>query len=149
MSRILIVFAVVAIAYKVLFSGSGGVGEGFPNRAISEATPVRNLPPAQRARVILFTATEWCPPCRQLDQSVISQPAWKEFAASEILFRMVNVPSDQSRVSEADRKLMSRYQIRSFPTMVVVDPSGKELARQSGAGAPVENYKAWIRKHAG
>lgn len=149
MVRILAIIAALVIVYKGFFSGSGDDGGGFSNRAISEPTPVRSLPASERTQVILFTATEWCPPCRQLDRSVIASAAWREFAAQEIQFRIVDVPGDRSRLPEADRSLLSRFSVRGYPTMVILDRSGREVARRSGAGAPVENYKAWIRHHAG
>lgn len=149
MIRVLGILVVVAIVYKVFFSGPGGESRDFPNRVITETTPVRSVPAGERIRVILFTGTEWCPPCRHLDQSVISTAPWKEFAAGEILFRMVDVPRDRAAVSESDRQLLSRYSPRGFPTMVILDRSGKEVARRSGSGGPVENYKAWIRGYSG
>jgi len=160
MVRFLVVLLIAAIGYKIFFGrgseeggeaggkAGGKAGGAFPARVISEATPVREIPAEKRVRVILFTGTEWCPPCRQLDQSVISKAPWKEFAEKEILFRCVDIPRDGSRAPAGDRELVSRYGVRSFPTMVIVDRSGRELARRSGGGAPVENYKAWIRGYA-
>ena len=102
----------------------------------------------KRIRVILFTGTEWCPACSHLDSSVIATPAWEEFSRGELNFQKVDVPADRSRLSEADQALISRYHVRGYPTMVVLDRSGKELSRQVGSGPPVENYKDWIRRHA-
>jgi thioredoxin-related protein len=114
---------------------------------ISEPTPVRSVTADQRFRVILFTGTEWCPACRHLDATVIATPAWQEFALGELDFQKIDVPADRGRMSEADRALISRHGVRSYPTMVVLDRSGKELSRQVGSGPPVENFKDWIRRH--
>jgi len=149
MVRILGILIVVAIVYKVFFSGPGEESGGFPNQVIAGTTPAQSVPAGERMRVILFTGTEWCPPCRHLDQSVISTADWKEFAEKEILFRMVDVPRDRGALSESDRQLLSRYSPRGFPTILVLDRSGNEVARRSGSGGPVENYKAWIRSYSG
>jgi len=58
---------------------------------------VKKIAKENRIKVVLFTGTNWCPACRQLDKSVISTPAWKEFVANEIRFFSFNIPSDRSR----------------------------------------------------
>jgi thioredoxin-related protein len=72
---------------------------------------------------------------------------WQAFERGEIAFTKIDVPADRSRLKSGDRTLISRYSVRSYPTMVVIDAKGKELSRQVGSGAPVENYKDWIRRH--
>jgi thioredoxin-related protein len=134
------------IIYALFFRGSGG-SESMSRFVISEPTPVQNVPGNQRVRVILFTGTEWCPACTQLDSSVIATKAWQEFQRAEISFQKVDVPADRSRLKESDQSLIAKYGVSGYPTMVVLDARGKELSRQVGSGAPVENYKDWIRRH--
>lgn len=120
----------------------------FPRQVISRSTPVQTVPKDQRLRVVLFTGTEWCGACQHLDQSVIATPAWKEFAAKEIQFRAFDFAADRSKVPAAYQKMAQQYNVRGFPTMVVIDENNELLSRQVGSGPPVENWKAWIRGHA-
>ncbi len=145
MKNLLIIGLVVLGIHLYVKRESGK--ESMSRFVISEATPVRTASSDQRIRVILFTGTEWCPACVHLESSVIGTPAWQEFARAELAFQKVDVPADRNRVTEADRALISRYGVRSYPTMVVLDRAGKELSRQAGSGPPVENYKDWIRRH--
>jgi thioredoxin-related protein len=142
----LLIIGLVIFGIYLSVKREGGK-EAMSRFVISEATSVRTVSADQRIRVILFTGTEWCPACTQLESSVIATPAWQEFARGELDFQKVDVPVDRSRVTEADRALISRYGVRGYPTMVVVDRGGKELSRQVGSGPPVENYKDWIRRH--
>lgn len=120
----------------------------FPNARVTESTEVRDVPAAQRQKVILFTGTSWCGACRHLEKQVISRPEWREFANREISFVSHDIPRDPSGVPSHVMSQMQQYGIRSFPTMLVVDDNGREIDRVAGAGAPVENYKKWIRDHA-
>lgn len=144
MKNLLLIGLVVFGIY--LFAKRGAGKESMSSVVISEPTPVQTVTADQRIRVVLFTGTEWCPACRHLDSTVIATPAWQEFADGELDFQKIDVPADRSRVTEADRALISRHGVRSYPTMVVLDRSGKELSRQVGSGPPVENYKDWIRR---
>lgn len=146
MKRIFQIGAIGVVLY-LLFSGGSGGKEAMSTFVITEPTPVQNVPGNQRVRVILFTGTEWCPACTQLDSSVIATKEWADFQRAEIAFQKVDVPADRSRLKEGDQLLISKYGVRGYPTMVVLDARGKELSRQVGSGPPVENYKEWIRRH--
>lgn len=147
MSKLIPIVLVALIAYS-LFRGNSGGKVDFPMRVISQPTPVKTVPQDQRVRVVLFTGTEWCGACQQLDQSVISTPAWKEFAAKEIQFRAFDFAADRGKVPAAYQKMAQQYNVRGFPTMLVIDENNEVLSRQVGCGPPVENWKAWIRGHA-
>ncbi len=147
MGKIIIFLGLVAACYFGL-KGGGERGVAFPRVVISTPTAVTETPATDRIRVLLFTGTEWCPACMNLESSVISTPAWKEFAAKEIRFLSVNIPADQSKAGAKDLAMLRTYGVHSFPTMLVLDSKGDELSRQVGSGAPVENYKEWIRRHA-
>ncbi len=121
----------------------------FPTAVMSETTPAVPVAMDKRIRVILFTGTEWCPACQFLDQTVIATPAWQEFAAREIRFRSFDLPRDPAAVSDGVRRIAGQYEISAYPTMLVLDEENEILGRQVGSGAPVENYKWWIRQHGG
>jgi len=146
MKNLFLCVAVAALAFLFLRGQSGGKVD-FPTRLVSGSTPVETLPAEKKIRVLLFTGTEWCPACVHLDGSVIATPAWKEFASREIQFRAVNIPADRSKAPESDLRLARQYNVRGYPTMLVLNAENDELSRQVGSGAPVENYKAWIRQH--
>ena len=71
-------------------------------------------------RFIDFEAT-WCGPCHTMDEWIWSDAE----VASRLNARFVVVKVDADR----EKAIIKRYNISGYPTMMVVDPSGKELKR--------------------
>ena len=69
-----------------------------------------------------FTAT-WCGPCKTMDDLVFSSKAVVDAGANTIF---VKVDAD------AQRDIIKKYKVSAYPTLVVLDASGKELKRVLG-----------------
>jgi len=147
MSKIIPIMLLLAGIYVGYNRLSGGGGVKFPMKVISNSAPARNVPESEQIPVILFTGTEWCPACVNLDKSVIKTDQWQEFADKEIKFRSFDFPADQSRVPPEIAQLAQNYEVTGFPTLLVLDRNHEVIGRQVGSGPPVENYKEWIRGH--
>jgi thioredoxin-related protein len=95
--------------------------------------------------VVLLTGTSWCPYCVELDREVIQTSAWKAYARTEVVFRSYEYPA-MGRSSGGEKgELLKRFDVEGFPTMVVMDYSGKVLGERAGfAEGGVEGYKRWI-----
>jgi thioredoxin-related protein len=82
--------------------------------------------------LINFTGSDWCPPCLMLEKEVFEQPEFAEYAAKNLVLLKVDFPRIKMQSTEekaANRKLAERYEIYGFPTIVILDPDGKELGR--------------------
>lgn len=69
-----------------------------------------------------FTAT-WCGPCKTMDELVFSSKAVVDAGADTIF---VKVDAD------AERDIIKKYKVSAYPTLVVLDASGKEVKRVLG-----------------
>ena len=67
----------------------------------------------------LYFSAPWCGPCRMLG------PTMEKVAAEGIEVVKVNIDTEETLTME--------YTVRSVPTVVLVDDSGKEFARTVGA----------------
>jgi thioredoxin-related protein len=123
---------------------AGGGGVAFP-RYVQDPTAVRSVPVGQRTREFLFTGTTWCGACQQLESSVISGEAWRQFSEQEILFLKYDIPADQGSAPASALSALRQYGVRAFPTMVPVDGNGNKVSEFVGSGPPTENFKGWIR----
>ena len=94
-----------------------------------------------------FSGSDWCGPCMALEKEVFSQKGFLHKLSKRYVPVMLSSPSDRSTLSklaiEQNDKLKKRYDVRGFPTMVVVNPAdGKEVKRQSGdrSGSGADAY---------
>ena len=87
-----------------------------------------------------FTGSDWCGWCIMLDKEVFSKPEFKEYANKNLVLleldfpRMKKMPPETTAQNE---RLLMKYGIQGFPTVVVFDSSGKPLgALGYQAGGP-------------
>ena len=105
---------------------------------------------ANKPLLIDFTGSDWCPPCKMMEKQVFAAPVFQEYAAKDLILLKADFPKLKALDAEqqkANDALAQKFQIEGFPTLVVLDGSGKELARNVGyqPGGP-EAVIDWIRK---
>lgn len=91
---------------------------------------------AQKKLVLLdFTGSDWCGYCKLLDKEVLSQQAFKDFADKNYVGVTLDYPHEKAQsdaVKQQNDDLAKKFNIEGFPTLIVVDPDGKEIGRQVG-----------------
>lgn len=78
---------------------------------------------AKGKRLFIDFETDWCGPCKQMDQWV--------YTADDV----VAVAKDLITVKvdgDASRELVKQFNVAAYPTMILLDASGKEIARNVG-----------------
>jgi protein disulfide-isomerase len=87
-----------------------------------------------------FTGSDWCGWCIMLDKEVFSRPEFKEYASKNLVLLELDFPRKKQMPPETtaqNERLLMKYGIQGFPTVVVFDSSGKPLgALGYQAGGP-------------
>jgi protein disulfide-isomerase len=87
-----------------------------------------------------FTGSDWCGWCIMLDKEVFSKPEFKEYASKNLVLLELDFPRRKQMPPETtaqNERLLMKYGIQGFPTVVVFDSSGKPLgALGYTAGGP-------------
>jgi len=98
-----------------------------------------------------FAGTDWCGWCIRLDGEVFSQDTFKAYAKTNLVLFLADYPQRKKLHAETVRQnanLSQLYGIEGFPTVLLLDANGKELARsgyrQGGSKAYVEYLKQLI-----
>ncbi len=93
--------------------------------------------------VIEFSGRSWCPACKALTSEVLTTEAFAAFAADRIVVTL-DYPRKSERTPEkiaADPELArlvalwKAYEVEGLPTVVLLNPEGKEIGRILGYDA--------------
>lgn len=85
--------------------------------------------------LIEFHGSDWCPPCMKLNAEVLSQKAFKDYAADALVLLNIDFPR-KSPLSDEQRShneaLAQKFGLQGVPMVVLLDAEGKELDRSVG-----------------
>jgi thioredoxin-related protein len=106
---------------------------------------------AQNKQVLLdFTGSDWCPPCIALRKRVLTSAEFGAYAQKNLILVEVDYPQRKKQSAELkaqNEKLSRQYGIdeKGFPTIILVDPSGKVLREFTGYdGESAATIVGWI-----
>jgi thioredoxin-related protein len=82
-----------------------------------------------------FTGSDWCGYCILFDKEILSRPQFKDYAKKNLILLEVDFPRRKAQPVETrkqNQELAEQYQIEGFPTVVVLNGSGKPVWRFDG-----------------
>ncbi len=104
----------------------------------------------KKAVLVDFTGSDWCVWCKRLRREVFNEPEFREFADKNLVLVEIDFPrytAQPDELRKTNEALSTKLGIEGFPTILILDASGKQLAkdgyRPGGAEAYVE-YLAGI-----
>lgn len=87
---------------------------------------------AQKKLVLAnFTGSDWCPWCQKLQREVFSTPDFQQYAKEHLVLLEIDFPQRKPQseaLKQQNKELADRYHIEGFPTIVLLDPEGQEVA---------------------
>lgn len=85
--------------------------------------------------LIFFTGSDWCGPCKMLVEDFFSSNRFSEISDEFVLYE-ADFPRSRDLVTAEqqiiNKQLKTKYNIRSYPTIVVLDSNGNEISRKKG-----------------
>ncbi|EDY80515.1 hypothetical protein VDG1235_129 [Verrucomicrobiia bacterium DG1235] len=121
-------YLVVAAAIAAAYFANVEIQTYFGKKALEEMGLERHALPAamQKAHaenklVLADLSAIWCPTCRNLDKQVFSNPAVQKAINKKYVFSRIEYESDEGE------SFMEMYDARSFPTLLILSPSGEKL----------------------
>lgn len=91
---------------------------------------------AEKKLVLVDIYADWCAQCKELDEKTWPDAAVKQWIAANAV--AIRIDTDAKR-----KDLAAKLQIRSYPTVLLLDAEGKELRRILGFQKP-DSMKAWL-----
>ena len=139
MKKVLMILAAVAIAASAVAS------EGWETDFEKASAKAK----AEGKHMLLdFSGSDWCGWCIKLDEQVFSKKAFKDYAEKELVLVLVDFPQSKPQ-SDALKKqndaLQKKYKIRGFPTVIILDSEGKQVAKTGYQAGGPEAYVAHLK----
>ena len=100
---------------------------------------------AEHKLILMDLWTEWCPPCRYLEEKVYPSPEAQAALRRVVPFSALVQKKDRTPVPEGTR-LAEQFNLEAFPTLVILDENGKEIRREVGAFRTGADFAAWLAK---
>ncbi len=98
----------------------------------------------KKIMLLNFTGSDWCGWCIRLKNEVFNTADFKAFAEQNLVCVELDFPRGKPQTPELkaqNQKLQQKFQIRGYPTLVVLDSDGKHLGNIGyEAGGP----KVWL-----
>jgi len=125
MKRLL--FSAIVLAASTVFAGDAWQTD---YKAALEQAAKENKP------VLLdFTGSDWCGWCIKLTKETFSQPEFQKFAEKNLILVELDFPNNKPQpdsVKKQNAELQAKYGVEGFPTLVLLNSKGKEIARNPG-----------------
>jgi thioredoxin-related protein len=96
-----------------------------------------------------FTGSDWCIWCKKLKREVFDKPEFAQFAQSKLVLVEVDFPEHKTlpeAQQQANARLDKTYRINSYPTIVVLDADGKQVARMGYVFGGASSFIAKLEK---
>jgi len=82
--------------------------------------------------LVNFTGSDWCSWCKRLRDEVFDLKEFKDYAKDHLVLLKLDFPRNKKQSDEVknyNRKLMNKYGVRGFPTILILDADGKVLSQ--------------------
>ena len=89
---------------------------------------------AENKKVLIkFTGSDWCSDCKRLDQEILSQQAFIEYAKTNFVCIEVDFPMKKgdldADIVEQNKILHRKFNIRKFPSVCIITPEEEILIK--------------------
>ena len=93
--------------------------------------------------LVNFTGSDWCGWCKRLHSEVFSQTAFIDYAGKNLVLLKLDFPkyiqqSEETKKYNSD--LLTKYGVRGFPTILLLNSKGEELKRTGYQPGGAEAY---------
>jgi thioredoxin-related protein len=127
--------------------------------ALAEGAWLTDFAAAQKAAketgkpiLINFSGSDWCGWCIKLDKEVFAKLEFTSYAKDNLVLVHADFPmrkEQPEKEAAQNKKLAATYGVKGYPTILLVDATGKEVARtgyrKGGPAAYVEYLKTLVK----
>lgn len=83
----------------------------------------------KKSVLVEFTGSDWCPPCIAMRKNVFSKKEFVDAASKKFILVELDFPKGNEALSKKNEPMAQKYKIEGFPTVILLDSTGKEFTR--------------------
>ncbi len=121
-----------SLAFVLVCSSMAFAAEGW----LTDWEAAKARSKAENKPILLnLTGSDWCGWCIKLEKEVLSQKAFKDFAAENLILMEADFPKKKELPADLKKQndaLKKQYLNGGYPTMYLVDAEGKKLSEDLG-----------------
>lgn len=124
-------------------------GETLQHENLSEyRQALQQASASGKAVMVIFSAPEWCGSCKVLEEKVIQSRTFKDYRDKRLVLLQYTVPRGQPETPGEEKVifLADAMGADGVPTILVVNPQGREVVRRSYGGAEAKAFVGLIEK---
>jgi len=90
-----------------------------------------------------FSGSDWCGWCIKLDKEVFAKAEFLEYAKDNLVLLSLDFPArkpQDAALVKQNKALAAKYGIKGYPTVILLDATGKEIARTGYRAGGPETY---------
>jgi len=91
---------------------------------------------SDKPMLIFFTGSDWCGPCKMLVSDVFESEKFNKEVQNDFVLYEADFSRNKDLVTTSQRsdnyKLKNKYNVSSYPTIVIVNGKGKALGKMKG-----------------
>lgn len=102
--------------------------------------------------VLFFTGSDWCGWCTKLEQEVLNTDEFADEVKDKFIFVMLDFPMHKaldSKLSAQNKELQKKFDVRSFPTIVVLNSQQQQVGVTGYRPGGGRQYAAHLFKMVG
>ncbi|UKI33303.1 MAG: thioredoxin family protein [Lentisphaeria bacterium] len=86
----------------------------------------------------LFTGSDWCPYCVQLEKKVLKDSSFQKFAEKNVVLLYLDFPRKKqldAKLTAQNKKLAVKYGVRGYPTSLLLNARGETIGKVTARNA--------------
>ena len=93
--------------------------------------------------LLLYTGSDWCPPCKKLESEVLGQEGFLDEAKRNFEFVILDFPKEKQlaeKTVKQNKTWAAKFGVEGYPTVILVDSKLRPYAITGYREGGVENY---------
>ncbi len=99
--------------------------------------------------LLLFTGSDWCPPCKKLEEEVLSVPDFQVEASQHYVLVKLDFPQQteqEENLKQQNDEWAKKFGVDSFPTVILLDKNEKPYAIAGYEDGGFQNYLGMLEE---